>query len=181
MAFPESHVVRLAADGRLWSEQRVEIPRAQWPHDRALDAAFIEQLTDDYFRAMRRMTLGVFYTVPRGTGLAMRAPIVGDVLVFDHGQVTCDDHGACISWPVVGGAMRSRRAPSGGQIIFEATQDPSGETLTLIIRVEDYITRLIDLFGRRLGISVYHCTQGLSHKTLTLRFLREQARQLTNS
>jgi hypothetical protein len=181
MAFPELHLVRFAADGRLWSEQRVEIPRAQWPHDRALDAAFIEQLTDDYFRAMRRMTLGVFYTVPRGTGLAMRAPIVGDVLVFDHRQVTCDDHGARINWAVVGGAMRSRRAPAGGQIIFEVVSDRPKETLTLIIRVEDYTTRLINLFGRRLGIIVYHFTQGLSHKTLTLRFLREQARQLTNS
>jgi hypothetical protein len=126
------------------------------------------------------MTLGVFYTIPRGAGMAMRAPIIGDVLVFDHRQVTCDEHGARISWAVVGGAMSSRRAPAGGQIIFEAVQDPSGETLTLIIRVEDYTTRLIDLFGRRPGIIVYHCTQGLSHKTLTLRFLREQAR-LTNS
>jgi hypothetical protein len=181
MAFHESHVARFAPDGRLWSEQRVEIPRAQWPHDRALDAAFIEQLTDDYFRAMRRMTFGVFYTVALSAGMAMRALIVGDVLVFDDRQVTCDDRGARISWGVVGGAMRSRRAPSGGQIIFEAARDPAGETLTLIIRVEDYTTRLIDLFGWRLGIVVYHCTQGLSHKTLTLRFLREQARHLTNS
>jgi hypothetical protein len=181
MAFPESHVVRFEADGRLWSEQRVEIPRAQWPRELAPDGAFIEQLAADYFRAMRRMTLGIFYTVPRGTKTVMRAPIVGDVLVFDHRQVTCDDHGVRISWAVVDGAMRSRRAPAGGQIIFEAARDPAGETLTLIIRVEDYTTRLIDLFGQRLGISVYHCTQGLSHKTLTLRFLREQAQQLTNS
>jgi hypothetical protein len=65
--------------------------------------------------------------------------------------------------------------------VFEAVQDQSGETMTLIIRVEDYTTRLIDLFGRRLGIIVYHFTQGLSHKALTLRFLREQARHLTNS
>jgi hypothetical protein len=77
--------------------------------------------------------------------------------------------------------MRGRRAQDGGCIIFEAAQDQSGAMVTLIIRVEDYTTRLIDLFGRRLGIIVYHCTQGLSHKTLTLRFLREQARQLTNS
>jgi len=181
MAFHESHAARFAPDGRLWSEQRIEIPCAQWPPDQALDAAFIEQLADDYFRAMRRMTLSIFFTVPRDAGMAMRAPIVGDVLVFDHRQVTCDDHGARISWSVAGGAMRSRRAPSGGQIIFEAAPDRSGEMLTLIIRVEDYTTRLIDLFGRRLGIIVYHCTQGLSHKTLTLRFLREQARQLTNS
>jgi hypothetical protein len=32
-----------------------------------------------------------------------------------------------------------------------------------------------------LGIVVYHCTQGLSHRTLTLRFLREEARQLTGA
>ena len=177
----ESHVVRFAPDGRLWSEQRVEIPRAHWPYDRALDAAFIEQLTDDYFRAMRRMTLGVFYTVPRGTGLAMRAPIIGDVLVFDRKQVTCDADRARLSWPVVGGVMRSRRASDGGRIFFEAAEVQSGAEVTLIICVEDYTTRLIDLFGRRLGIIVYHCTQGLSHKTLTLRFLREQARHLTNS
>ena len=80
---------------------------------------------------------------------------------------------------VVGGAMRSRRAPPGGQIVFEVTQDPAGDMLTLIIRVEDYTTRLIDLLGRRLGIIVYHGTQGLSHKTLTLRFLREQAALLS--
>jgi hypothetical protein len=77
--------------------------------------------------------------------------------------------------------MRSRRAPDGGTISFEAAEDQTDAAVTLIIRVEDYTTRLIDLFGRRLGIAVYHCTQGLSHKTLTLRFLREQARQLTNS
>jgi hypothetical protein len=77
--------------------------------------------------------------------------------------------------------MRSRRAQDGGCIIFEVAQDQSDAMVTLIIRVEDYTTRLIDLFGRRLGIIVYHLTQGLSHKTLTLRFLREQARQLTNS
>jgi hypothetical protein len=177
----ESHIVRFKSDGRLWSEQRVEIPRAQGPREQTLDAAFIERLADDYFRAMRRMTLGIFYTVPRGAGMAMRAPIVGDVLVFDQRQVVCDTNRARISWVVVGGAMRSRRARDGGNISFEAAQDPSGADLTLIIRVEDYTTRLIDLFGRRLGIIVYHGTQGLSHKTLTLRFLREQARQLTNS
>jgi hypothetical protein len=77
--------------------------------------------------------------------------------------------------------MRSRRASDGGRIFFEAAEDQSGAEVTLIICVEDYTTRLIDLFGRRLGIIVYHFTQGLSHKTLTLRFLREQARQLTNS
>jgi hypothetical protein len=181
MAFCESHVVRFEADGRLWSEQRIEVPRAQWPLDHALDAAFIEQLADDYFRAMRRMTFGVFYTVQRGEVFAMRAPVVGDVLVFDQRQVSCDAQRARISWVVVGGAMRSRRAPYGGLLIFEAAQDQSGAVLTLIIRVEDYATRLIDLFGQRLGIIVYHGTQGLSHKTLTLRFLREQARQLTNS
>jgi hypothetical protein len=181
MGFHESHVARFAPDGRLWSEQRVEILCAQWPREQALDAAFIERLADDYFRAMRRMTFGIFHTVTRGDVLAMRAPVVGDVLVFDHRQVTCDDHGARISWSVAGGAMRSRRAPSGGQIIFEAAPDRSGDVLTLIIRVEDYTTRLIDLFGWRLGIIVYHCTQGLSHKTLTLRFLREQAQHLTNS
>jgi hypothetical protein len=171
----ESHVVRFEADGRLWSEQRIEIPRAQWPPDLALDAAFIEQLADDYFRAMRRMTFGIFYTVQRGEVFAMRAPVVGDVLVFDQRQVSCDAQRARISWQVVGGAMRSRRALNGGQITFEAAQDQSAGVITLIIRVEDYTTRLIDLFGRRLGIIVYHATQGLSHKTLTLRFLREQA------
>jgi hypothetical protein len=181
MAFHESHSVRFETDGRLWSEQRIAIPRAQWPTDQALDAAFIDQLADDYFRAMRRMTFGVFYTVPRGAGLAMRAPLVGDVLVFDQPQVTCDDRAARISWPVVGGAMQSRRTPDRGRISFEAAQDQSGAVLTLIIRVEDYTTRLIDLFGRRLGIIVYHLTQGLSHKTLTLRFLREQARRLTGA
>jgi hypothetical protein len=50
--------------------------------------------------------------------------------------------------------------------------------VTLIIRVEDYTTRLIDLFGRRPGIIVYHMTQGLSHRTLTLRFLREAGARL---
>lgn len=181
MAFRESHIVRFEADGRLWSEQRVEIPRAQWPPGRALDAAFIERLTDDYFCEMRRMTLGIFYTVPRGAGLAMRAPIVGDVLVFDGKQVTCEADRVRLSWPVVGGAMQSRRAPDGGRIFFEAAEDRSGAVVTLIICVEDYTTRLIDLFGRRLGTLVYHATQGLSHKTLTLRFLREQAQQLTHS
>jgi hypothetical protein len=178
MASRESHIVRFEADGRLWSQQRIKIPRVQWPSDRALDAAFIEQLADDYFRAMRRMTFGVFYTVQRGEVFAMRAPVVGDVLVFDQRQMTCDAQRVRISWVVVGGAMRSRRAPNGGLLIFEAAQDQSGAVITLIIRVEDYTTRLIDLFGRRLGIIVYHATQGLSHKTLTLRFLREQARQL---
>jgi hypothetical protein len=181
MALRESHVVRFEPDGRLWSEQRVEIPCVQWPCEKTLDAAFIERLADDYFRAMRRMTLGVFYTVPRDAGMAIRAPIVGDVLVFDHKQVTCEADRARISWAVVGGAMRSRRAHDGGSIIFEAAEDQSGAAITLIIRVEDYTTRLINLFGRRLGIVVYHCTQGLSHKTLTLRFLREQARQLSNT
>jgi hypothetical protein len=177
----ESHVVRFEIDGRLWSEQRIEIPHAQWPPDRSLDAAFIEQLADDYFRAMQRMTFGVFYTVQRGEVFAMRAPIVGDVLVFDRQQVPCDDHGVRITWPVVGGVMRSRRARDGGCIIFEAVQNQPGTQITLIIRVEDYTTRLIDLFGRRLGIIVYHITQGLSHRMLTLRFLREEAQQLTNS
>jgi hypothetical protein len=181
MIFPESHVVRFEIDGRLWSEQRIEIPHAQWSPDRAQNAAFITQLADDYFRAMRRMTFGVFYTVQRGEVFAMRAPVVGDVLVFDQRQVTCDAQQACISWVVVGGAMRSRRAANGGWLIFEAVQDQSDGVITLIIRVEDYTTRLIDLFGRRLGIVVYHVTQGLSHKTLTLRFLREQARQLTEA
>jgi hypothetical protein len=179
MAFHESHVVRFETDGRLWSEQRIEIPRTQWPRAQALDAAFIEQLADDYFRAMRRMTFRVFYTVQRGAMFAMRAPVVGDVLVFDQRQVTCDAQRTRISWAVVGGAMRSRRARSGGQISFEAAQDQSGAVIALIIRVEDYTTRFIDLFGQRLGIIVYHTTQGLSHKTLTLRFLREQAQQLT--
>ena len=181
MAFRESHIMRFEADGSLWSEQRVEIPRARGPREQTLDAAYIERLADDYFRAMRRMTLGVFYSAPRGAGMVMRAPVIGNVLIFDHQQVACEADRARISWAVVGGAMRSRRAPAGGQIIFEAAQDPAGEMLTLIIRVEDYTTRLIDLLGRRLGIIAYHCTQGLSHKTLTLRFLREQARQLTNS
>jgi hypothetical protein len=179
MAFRESHIVRFDAAGHLWSEQRIEIPRALWPPDRSLDAAFIEQVADDYFRAMRHMTFGVFYTVQRGEVFAMRAPLVGDVLVFDHRQVMCDAQRARISWAVVGGAMRSRRAANGGLLIFGAAQDQSDGVITLIIRVEDYTTRLIDLFGRRLGIVVYHFTQGLSHKTLTLRFLREQARQLT--
>ena len=177
MTFRESHVVRFEADGRLWSEQRIEIPCP----DRSLDAAFIEQLADEYFRAMRRMTFGIFYTVQRGEVFAMRAPVVGDVLVFDQRQVSCDTQRTRISWEVVGGAMRSRRAANGGRITFEAAQDQSDGVITLIIRVEDYTTRLIDLFGRRLGIIVYHCTQGLSHKTLTLRFLREQARQLTGA
>jgi hypothetical protein len=181
MGFRESHVVRFEADGCLWSEQRVEIPRTQWPRDQALDAAFIEQLSAAYFRAMRRMTLGVFYTAPRGAGMAMRAPIVGDVLVFADKRSASDAKRVRISWTVVGGAMRSRRAPVGGQIIFEAMPDQSNKTITLIIRVEEYTTRLIDLFGRRLGIIIYHCTQGLSHRTLTLRFLRKEARQLTNS
>jgi hypothetical protein len=176
MALRESHLVRFEADGRLWSEQRIEVPRPdQWSPDRSPDAAFIERLADDYFRAMRRMTFGVFYTIQRGEVFAMRAPLVGDVLVFDQRQVTCDAQRARISWQVVGGAMRSRRAANGGQITFEAAEDQSAGVITLIIRVEDYTTRLIDLFGRRLGIIVYHATQGLSHKTLTLRFLREQA------
>jgi hypothetical protein len=179
MTARESHVVRFEADGRLWSEQRIAIPRAQWPTDQALDAAFIDQLADDYFRAMRRMTLGVFYTVQRGELFAMRAPLVGDVLVFAEKCATSDAKGTRISWTVVGGAMRSRRAPDGGTISFEAAKDQAGALVTLVIRVEDYTTRLIDLFGRRLGIIVYHATQGLSHKTLTLRFLREQAQQLT--
>ena len=174
----ESHIVRFEADGRLWSEQRIEIPHGQWPPDRSPDAAFIEQLADDYFRAMRRMTFGVFYTVQRGPVFAMRAPLVGDVLVFDQRQVTCDAQRARISWQVVDGAMRSRRAANGGLLIFEAAHDQSAGVITLIIRVEDYTTRLIDLFGRRLGIIVYHFTQGLSHRTLTLRFLREQARMM---
>lgn len=174
MIHRESHVVRFEADGRLWSEQRIQIPRP----DRSLDAVFIEQLADDYFRAMRRMTFGVFYTVQRGEVFAMRAPIIGDVLVFDQRHVTCDAQRARISWQVVGGAMRSRRAANGGWLIFEAAQGQSAGVITLIIRVEDYTTRVIDLFGRRLGIIVYHFTQGLSHKTLTLRFLREQARLL---
>lgn len=176
----ESHVVRFEADGRLWSEQRINIPRAQWPPDRVLDAAFIEQLADDYFRAMRRMTLGVFRTVQRGKVLAMRTAIVGDVLVFDQRQVTCDAQRARISWVVMGGALQSRRALNGGLLIFEATQDQAGAVITLILRVEDYTTRLIDLFGRRLGIIVYYATQGLSHKALTLRFLRQQAQKLTS-
>jgi hypothetical protein len=181
MTTRESHVVRFEADGRLWSEQRVEAPCARWPRSQGLDEAFIERLADDYFRATSRLTLGVVYGSQRSNGMVMRAPIVGDVLVFDHKQVSCDNHRAHISWVVVGGAMLSRRATSGGQIIFEAVRDPAGEMTTLIIRVEDYTTRLIDLFGRRPGIIVYHCTQGLFHKMLTLRFLREQVRQLTSS
>jgi hypothetical protein len=177
----ESHVVRFEADGRLWSEQRVEVPGVQWPRRQGLDEAFIERLAADYFRTTRRLTLGVVYASQRSNETVMQAPIVGDVLVFDHKQVACDNHRARISWAVVGGAMLSRRAPSGGQIIIEAVQDPAGEMTTLIIRVEDYTTRLIDLFGRRPGIIVYHCTQGLLHKMLTLCFLREQARQLTGS
>jgi hypothetical protein len=75
--------------------------------------------------------------------------------------------------------MQSRRARNGGHIVFEAVEDQSGAGVTLIIRVEDYTTRLIDLFGRRPGIIVYHMTQGLSHRTLTLQFLREAAARLT--
>ena len=145
MAFRESHIMRFEADGSLWSEQRVEIPRARRPREQTLDADFIERLADDYFRAMRRMTFGIFYTVARGAGMVMRAPVIGDVLIFDHKQVACGADRTRISWVVVGGAMRSRRAPPGGQIIFEVTQDPAGDMLTLIIRVEDYTTRLIDL------------------------------------
>ncbi|MBE2266679.1 MAG: hypothetical protein IAE80_00505 [Anaerolinea sp.] len=177
----ELHVVRFEADGRLWSEQRIMIPHEQWSPECALDAAFIERLADDYFRAMRRMTFGVFYTVQRGEVFAMRAPVVGDVLVFADKHVASDVEGARISWTVVGGAMRSRRAPEGGTISFEVVEDQSGALVTLIIRVEDYTTRLIDLFGKRLGIIVYLGTQGLSHKTLTLRFLREQAHRLADS
>ena len=109
MPFQTSHVVRFEADGQLLSEQHIEIPREQWPHHQALDAAFIEQLTDEYFRAMQRMTLGVFYTVPRGQGRVMRAPVFGDVLVFDHKQVTVEADRARLTWSVVGGTMRSRR------------------------------------------------------------------------
>ncbi len=179
MSFHTTHLVRFDPEGQLLSEQRVEIPRAQWPPERALDASFIEQLADEYFRAMQHMTLGVFYTVPRGTGLAMRAPIFGDVLAFDHRQVTVGVNRVSLSWSVVGGAMQSRRSRNGGQIVFEAVEDQSGAGVTLIIRVEDYTTRLIDLFGRRPGSIVYHLTQGLSHRTLTLRFLREAAARLT--
>lgn len=179
MPFQTSHVVRFDADGQLLSEQHIEIPWARWPRDLALDAAFIERLTDEYFRAMQRLTLGVFYTVPRGAGQAMRAPVFGDVLVFDHKQVTVEANRARLSWAVVGGAMQSRRARNGGQISFEAARDQSGAGVTLIIRVADYTTRLIDLFGRRLGIIAYHATQGLSHRTLTLRFLRDAAARLT--
>ncbi len=170
MAYPVSHRVNFEADGRLVSEQRVQVPRGP-----ALEAGFIEPLADEYFRAMQRMTLGVFRTRPRGTGLAMRAPLFGDVLVFDHKHVIEAAHHARVSWSVVGGAMASRRASTGGCLIFEATQDQSGGDVTLIIRVEDYTTRLIDLFGQRLGPIVYHLTQGLSHRTLTVRFLRQMA------
>ena len=179
MPFQTSHVVRFEADGQLLSEQHIEIPREQWPHHQTLDAAFIEQLTDEYFRAMQRMTLGVFYTVPRGQGRVMRAPVFGDVLVFDHKQVTVEADRVRLSWGVVGSAMRSRRARAGGQIVFEAVADRSGAGVTLIVRVEEYTTRLIDLFGQRLGRLVYHATQGLSHRTLTLRFLRQYAGRLT--
>jgi len=170
MTYPVSHHVHFEADGRLFSEQRVQLPHASAP-----EAAFIEQLSDDYFRAMQRMTLGVFHTVPHGTGQAMRAPLFGNVLVFDHRQVRIGVNRAYLSWSVAGGAMRSRRARDGGQIVFEAVYDQSDGNLTLIIRVENYTTRLIDLFGRRLGAIVYHATQGLSHRVLTVRFLRQVA------
>lgn len=175
----ESHVVRFASDGRLLSEQRVTIPRAALPIGFQLDTAWVQQLARNYFASVQRTTLNLFRADYRATETSLRFPLIGDVLTF--GDESLDREHTQIAWRIVGGVMRVENVARGGQLIIGAQWEQAGDALTLFIRVVDYTSRLIALFGPRPGEIVYHLTQGLSHKILTLRFLREQARHLTNS
>lgn len=174
-----AHRVEFDAQGRLLSEQRLSIARAHLHEDFRLDLDLVEQLNRDYFATVDQLTLGLYQPIVEAQRLRIRMPLIGNILIFGDKQVDVNMERAEIVWPISGGAMLARDVESGGRLIIGAEWDTrASKGLVLYTRVEGYTSRIIGIFGRRIGICVYRLTQGLSHKFITHRFLRKEAARL---
>ena len=180
MAYRIAHQVRFDDRGRLFSEQRLLIPSIDLPHDLTLDAFLTEQLNRDYFANVNRLTLSLYHPIVDDQQIRIRMPQLGTILMFGNKQVIVNADRAEIAWSILGGAMLARQVEKGGRLIIGAEwYNRPTDQLTLYTRVEDYTSRIIGMFGPRIGIFIYRLTQGVSHKFITHRFLRNEAKRLS--
>ncbi len=173
MLYPITHQVQFDRQGRSYSAQRLTIPASDLKPDFYLSNELAEQLNTDYFTTIDRVTHHLYRPFVSEDKVRIHMPVFGDTLVLECKQVIVTDQMAEVNWRVTGGFMLARPINNDGKLVIGAEWiDRDKQELALYTRVENYTTRLINFFGVRLGIFVYHLTQGVSHKHITHEYLR---------
>ncbi|HLF27871.1 MAG TPA: hypothetical protein VJG32_16175 [Anaerolineae bacterium] len=163
---------------RLYSAQRLSLPRDQLQPELALDMTLAYRLAALYFATVERalrpllkveIDAGEIQLIVRGRGIALR---------FGVGIPEVSAARTAIRWPIIGGWALDGSADDGGAYTVGAEWDEPRQNLTLFTCVEGYPSSIAGANAPPLRRLLYALTQGSSHKFYTRRFLSEAAREL---
>lgn len=184
MKFPISDDAYFDENNRLFSEQRLSIPRERLAPEVAVDITLAYRLAAEYFAILERawgplidvqIDAGQIDVITRGQGLTLRFGVgVPDVSDTPRGR-------AAIGWPIIGGQALDKSADDGGIFTIGAEWDEARANLTVFSRVEGYRPSITGRDASPLRRFLYGLTQKRAHHFFTHRFLQEAARELTRT
>jgi len=177
--FPITDTTRFDDNKRLFSEQRLNIPRNRLKPDFSLDTTLAYHLTAQYFTVLERSSRPLVKVEVDQQGIQVNVRGTGTALRFGVGEPEVTETRAAIHWPIIGGRALARDADNGGTYTIGAEWDERRENLILFSRVENYPPTITGLNAPPLRRVLYALTQKPSHRFFTHRFLTEAARDLT--
>lgn len=166
---------------RLFSEQRLTVPRDRLKPDLSLDVTLAYRLAALYFATLERsgrplvkveIDAGEIQVTLRGRGAALR---------FGVGEAEVSQARAAIRWEIIGGWAMNADAEDGGTYAVGAEWDEARENLILFARIDRYAPSLTGLKARLPRRLLYTLTQKQTHDFFTHRFLTQAARELTQA
>lgn len=180
MSFKVEHNYRFDAAGKLDADDWVLLPRAEIRPDFALDDAFADEMARRYFEIVIVSSPLPLQLKSDAQGIRYVAPLGKTALLFTEPERIVDGQRAETSWLIAGGFMLAHRVNYGGRFYIGAEWDKSG-ALKLYSTIRRYPPRVINWFGVKNGIAVYHRTQEVIHRQTETKFLTEIAERVLRS
>jgi hypothetical protein len=180
MSTPIIDTTRFDDDKRIFSEQRIRIPRDRLKPDVALDTTLVYRLAALYFATVEHAVGPMFNVDVTQDGIDIILRGRGVALRFGVGDPHVGETNAMICWSIIGGWALNRAAGGGGTFSIGAEWDTARENLDLFTRVEDYPSSIAGQ-AQPLRRMLYALTQKPAHTFFTHRFLAEAERELTKT
>lgn len=177
MSFKVEHNYRFDSAGKLDADDWITIPRAELRADFLLDADFADEMVRRYSEMVAQAGPGI-RVVSDAQGVRYLAPLGKTAMVFAEPERIVDAERAETSWLIAGGFLLAHRVSYGGRFYIGGEWDKDG-ALKLYSSIRRYPPRLINWFGVTRGASLYHRTQGASHRQTQEKFLSAMAARVT--
>jgi len=156
---------------RVFSEQRLTIPREQLSPDVTLDTTLAYRLAALYFALLERAWGPVINVEIDAGEIHLATPGRGVTLSFGVGVPDVSETCAAIRWPIIGGRALDKGTDDGGTFSVGAEWDEARANLTVFSRIEGY--------PPSLPRWAYSLMQQRVHKFFTHRFLKETVLKLS--